>query len=201
MPPESVIKPWPTLSSRALANYRIFQLRSDLKVNPRTGRQHDFFVIECADWVNVVAVTANGHIVMIEQFRHGSNTVELEIPGGIMDPHEQDPVVAGQRELREETGFEGSGARLVGTIFPNPAIQSNRCHTVVVEACEARHATEFDSAEDIAVRLVPVADVPHLIANGTIRHALVVVALTHFLLHWQARQPASAAGDSAHEPT
>ena len=90
---------------------------------------------------------------------------------------------------------------LVGTIFPNPAIQSNRCHTVVVEACEARHATEFDSAEDIAVRLVPVAEIPRLIANGTIRHALVVVALTHFLLHWQARQPPAATGDSIHEPT
>lgn len=201
MPPPSAIKPWPTLSSKALANYRMFQLRTDLKVNPLTGRQHDFFVIECADWVNVVAVTANGHIVMIEQFRHGSNTVELEIPGGIMDLHEQDPVVAGQRELREESGFGGTGARLIGTIFPNPAIQSNRCHTVVVENCEARHATEFDSAEDIAVRLVPLAEIPRLIANGTIRHALVVVALTHFLLHWQAQPPASAAGDSAHEPT
>jgi 8-oxo-dGTP pyrophosphatase MutT (NUDIX family) len=187
MPPETAIKPWPIVTTKALANYRIFQLRTDLKVNPRTGSQHDFFVIDCADWVNVVALTPSHHVVMIEQFRHGTNTVELEIPGGIMDPHETDPAVAGPRELREETGYEGAPAQLIGTIFPNPAIQSNRCHTVLVEAAEVRHATEFDHAEDIAVRLVPLADIPGLIATGAIRHALVVVALTHFLLHWQAR--------------
>jgi 8-oxo-dGTP pyrophosphatase MutT (NUDIX family) len=187
MPPETAIKPWPIVTTKTLANYRIFQLRTDLKVNPRTGSQHDFFVIDCADWVNVVALTPSHHVVMIEQFRHGTNTVELEIPGGIMDPHETDPTGAGPRELREETGYEGAPAKLIGTIFPNPAIQSNRCHTVLVEAAELRHATEFDHGEDIAVRLVPLADIPGLIASGAIRHALVVVALTHFLLHWQAR--------------
>ncbi len=188
MPPESQIKAWPVVASKPLANYRIFQLRTDLKVNPRTGTSHDFFVIDCADWVNVVALTPGQRVVMIEQFRHGSNTVELEIPGGIMDPHESDPTVAGPRELREETGYEGGPARLIGTIFPNPAIQSNRCHTVLTEDCELRHATEFDGGEDIAVRLVPVSEIPGLIANGTIRHALVVVALTHFLLQRQAGQ-------------
>ncbi len=192
MPPESPIKPWPTVSSRPLANYRIFQLRSDLKVNPRSGSQHDFYVIECVDWVNVVAITPDDHVVMIEQFRHGSNTVELEIPGGMMDPHEADPVVAGQRELREETGYQGGSARLIGTVYPNPAIQTNRCHTVLVENCELRHATDFDHGEDIAVRLVPVAELAHLIATGRIRHALVVVALTHFLLHRQSRSLTAA---------
>lgn len=182
MPPNSPIQPWPVVSSRTLANYRIFQLRTDLKLNPRTGGQHDFYVIECANWVNVVPVTRDGQVVMIEQFRHGSGTVELEIPGGIMDPHETDPAAAGVRELREETGYEGTSARLIGSIFPNPAIQSNVCHTLLVEECELKHGTEFDHSEDIAVRLVPVAEIRNLIATGKIRHALVVVALTHFLL-------------------
>ncbi len=121
-------------------------------------------------------------VVMIEQYRHGTNTVELEIPGGVMDPQETDPVAAGQRELREETGYEGTGARIIGRIFPNPAIQSNTCHTLLVRACELRHPTEFDHSEDIHVRLVPVEHIPDLIASGRIRHALVVVALTHFLM-------------------
>lgn len=182
MPPDSSIKPWVTLSSRPLANYRIFQLRTDLKRHPRHGTEHDFFVIECAHWVNVVPVTRDGHVVMIEQFRHGSGTVELEIPGGIMDPHETDPVAAGIRELREETGYVGQRARLIGSIYPNPAIQTNTCHTLLVEDCACRHETALDHGEDIAVRLVPVADIPGLISSGRIRHALVVVALTHFLL-------------------
>ena len=46
MPPDPSIKPWHRLSSRSVAHYRIFSLRSDLKLNPRTGSQHDFFVID-----------------------------------------------------------------------------------------------------------------------------------------------------------
>ena len=182
MPPEPAVKAWPVLSSKSLANYRIFSLRSDLKINPRTGDRHDFFVLECPDWVNVVPVTRDGRIVMIEQFRHGSNTTELEIPGGVMDPNERDPLVTGQRELREETGYEGSRARLIGRIYPNPAIQSNVCHTLLVEDCELRHELDLDHAEDIQVRLVPVARIPELMTSGAIRHALVMVALSHYLM-------------------
>ena len=191
MPPDPAVKSWPLVSSRQVASYRIFSLRTDLKINPRTGEKHDFFVLDCPDWVNVVPVTSDGRVVMIEQYRHGSNTVELEIPGGVMDPHESDPVAAGQRELREETGYEGTGARIIGRIFPNPAIQSNTCHTLLVQDCELRHPTEFDHAEDIHVRLVPVEHIPDLIASGRIRHALVVVALSHFLMLPRDRPPAS----------
>ena len=180
--PRSEVRPWKTLSSTPLADYRIFRVRSDRKTNPRTGTEHDLFAIECVDWVNVVPVTSDGHVVMIEQFRHGSDTIELEIPGGMMDPHESDPAAAGQRELREETGYEGGAERLIGWTYPNPAIQTNVCHTLLVEGCEKRHEVEFDATEDLATRLVPVAEIPGLIRSGRIRHALVVVALTHFLL-------------------
>lgn len=186
MSASSAVRPWPTLSSKVLGDYRIFRVRSDRKTNPRTGTQHDLFAIECVNWVNVVPITTDGQLVMVEQFRHGSNTVELEIPGGMMDPHESDPVAGGVRELREETGYEGKQARLIGSIFPNPAIQTNTCHTLLVEGCELRHPVEFDATEDLALRLVPVSEVPELIRSRRIRHALVVVALTHYLLNSRA---------------
>ena len=56
-----------------------------MKVSPRTGKEHDFYVLNCNNWVNVVAITPDDHVVMVEQYRHGSNTVELEIPGGMID--------------------------------------------------------------------------------------------------------------------
>ena len=175
-----MIRPWQKLSSKPLGDYRIFTVRSDEKVSPRTGQKHDFFIIDCVDWVNVLAVTPDEQLVMVEQYRHGSNTVELEIPGGIMDAGESSPVETGVRELREETGYEGEKARLLGNVFANPAIMSNTCHTVMVENCAPRHAVEFDSGEDLITRLVPVADVPQLITAGKIRHPLVVVALYYF---------------------
>lgn len=179
-----MIRPWEKVGSKQLGDYRIFTVRSDEKISPRTGQSHDFYIIDCVGWVNVIATTPNRELVMVEQYRHGSNTVELEIPGGIMDAEERSPVETAVRELREETGYEGEKARVLGDVFANPAIMSNTCHTVLVENCALKHPVEFDSGEDLVTRLVPMADLADLVATGKIRHPLVVVALYYFDL-WQ----------------
>jgi 8-oxo-dGTP pyrophosphatase MutT (NUDIX family) len=179
-----MIKPWQTVRSKLVGDFRIFKLHSEVKVSPRTGKEHDFFLLNAVDWVNVIAVTPEQQLVMVEQYRHGSNSVELEIPGGMMDPDETDPVATGVRELREETGFEGQNARRLGDIWSNPAILTNRTHTVLVENCQLKHGVEFDSGEDLVTRLVPIKEIPQLVAEGKIMHSLVVVALYHFEL-WQ----------------
>jgi len=172
-----MIQPWQKISTKLLGDFRIFTIRSDKKVSPRTGAQHDFFVIDTVGWVNVIAITSDQQMVMVEQFRHGTETVELEIPGGMMDPDDLSPVATGIRELREETGYEGQNAQMIGKVFPNPAIMSNTCYTVLVENCHCTSAVEFDSAEDVLTRLVPLAEVPELVSKGLIRHSLVVAAL------------------------
>ncbi|MBM3876754.1 MAG: NUDIX hydrolase [Verrucomicrobia bacterium] len=178
--------PWPLLRSEPLGDHRIFKVRRDFKRSPRTGAEHDFFVLECPDWVNVIALTPEGGLVCVEQFRHGTNTVELEIPGGVMDPHETDPVATGVRELREETGYEGSRARVIGAVWANPAIQGNTVHTVLVEDCRPTGTVEPDCGEDLATRLIPAAEIASLVSSGKVRHSLVVAALLHFELWHRA---------------
>jgi 8-oxo-dGTP pyrophosphatase MutT (NUDIX family) len=173
-------KPWKKVRSTPVGDFRIFKLRSDVKLSPRTGREHDFYVLDSVHWVNVIALTPDQKLVMIEQFRHGSNTVELEIPGGMMDAGETDPVATAVRELREETGYEGKNARLLGRIWSNPAILSNKTYTVLIENCRLKHNVEWDHGEDLATRLVPAAEIPKLVADEKIGHSLVVVALYHF---------------------
>lgn len=184
-----MLKPWPKVSARILGDYRVFTVREERKVSPRTGRENNFFVIDSRNWVNVIAVTPDQHIVMVEQFRHGSETVELEVPGGIIDPDDASPAAAGERELREETGFAGESARVIGEVHPNPAIQSNICYTALVENCRKIHELEFDHDEDLVTRLVPVSELPSLVATGRIRHSLVVVALYHFDLLKRGLKP------------
>jgi ADP-ribose pyrophosphatase len=179
-----MIKPWQKIDSKPAGNFRIFTIRQDFKISPRTGAPHDFFVLDSPDWVNVIALTPDRQLVMIEQYRHGTDTVELEIPGGILDAKDASPAAAGMRELREETGYEGEQPRMIGKIFPNPAIMSNTCHTLMVENACLKHPVQWDLGEDIVTRLVPSADIPKLVATGRIRHSLVVVALYHFEL-WQ----------------
>jgi 8-oxo-dGTP pyrophosphatase MutT (NUDIX family) len=180
------IKPWQKVSSEPLGNFRIFTIRSDQVISPRTRQTQDVYVIDCVNWVNVIAVTTDRQLVMIEQYRHGSATVELEIPGGMIDAKDLSPTTAGLRELREETGYAGENPRLIGEIFPNPAIMSNTCFTVMVENCRCLHPVEFDHGEDLATRLVPIADLPQLVATGKIKHSLVLVGLYYFDL-WQRR--------------
>jgi len=175
-----MLRPWKKLRSSLLGDFRIFTIRSDVKISPRTRKEHDFFVIDSAHWVNVIALTSNHEMVMVEQFRHGSNTVELEVPGGMIDPTDDSPITGGARELREETGYEGEGGRIIGEVWPNPAIQSNTCYTVMFEHCELKHPHEWDPAEELVTRLVALADIPELVASGQIKHSLVVVALYHF---------------------
>ncbi len=184
-----MIQPWKKIGSELIGNFRIFTLRSDKRVSPRTNRVHDFFVLESVNWVNVVAVTPDRQLVMIEQFRHGSETVELEVPGGMMDAGDASPIAAGLRELREETGYEGTHARVIGQVFPNPAIMTNTCFTVQVEDCRLTHPLQWDHSEDLVTRLVPIAEVPRLVASGAIRHSLVVVALYHFELGLRGLRP------------
>ena len=175
-----MIKPWKKIGSTPVGDFRIFTMRSDRKVSPRTGEAHDFYVIDSVNWAVVLAVTPERELVMIEQYRHGSDTVELEIPGGMMDAEDKSPEVAGMRELREETGYEGENPRIIGRIFANPAMMSNTCFTVLVENCRLKHPVELDHAEDLATRLVPIAELPALVKAGKIQHSLVVVALYYF---------------------
>jgi ADP-ribose pyrophosphatase len=182
-----MIKPWPELGSRELGDFRVFKVRAVRKMSPRTGREHEFFVIDCPNWVNVIATTPNQEIVLIEQFRHGSKTVELEVPGGMLDPEDASPMEGGARELREETGYTGDGAVLIGSNYPNPAIMSNTCFTALVENCRPTADLELDQAEDVVTRLAPIAEIPGLVASGKIRHALVIVALYHYEL-WRGKR-------------
>lgn len=185
-----MIRPWKQISSKLVGDFRIFKLRSDIKISPRTGKEHDFFVLDAVHWVNVVALTRDEKLVMVEQYRHGSNTVELEIPGGMMDPAETDPVATAIRELREETGYAGEKARLLGRVHANPAILSNTCFTVLVENCRPQHEMSWDYGEDLITRLVPVSDIPKLVAEEKISHSLVVVALYYFDLWKRGLKPA-----------
>lgn len=180
-------KPWQKLSSKPAGDFRIFSIRSDRLLSPRTQQEHDFYVIDCVNWVNVVAVTSGRELVMIEQYRHGSGTVELEIPGGMIDPGDATPTAAAMRELREETGYAGDQGTIIGDVFPNPAIMSNRCFTVLVENCRCVHPVEFDHSEDLVTRLVPVSEIPNLVREGKIRHSLVIVGLYYYELFRRAR--------------
>ena len=174
---------WKRLGAREVARTRIFSVESVDFHHPHRAKPQDFFVINAPDWVNVIALTPDGRLVLVRQFRYGLNDFSVEIPGGVIDQGE-DPVAAAVRELQEETGYIGRSARLLGTVHPNPAIQSNRCHLVLVEDARPQGKLDWDPDEEFEIMSLPVDEVYQLAYRGGITHAMVLDALLLFAPVW-----------------
>lgn len=175
---------WQRLRSEPHATTRIFDVVRAVYRHPQREKEQDFFVINAPDWVNVIALTPDHRLVLVRQFRYGTNDFSLEIPGGVIDAGE-DAVTAGIRELREESGYVGTSARLMGTVHPNPAMQSNRCHLVLVENARPVADLEWDPDEEFEIMTRPVEEVYALVRSGGITHAMVLNALLLFSPHWE----------------
>jgi 8-oxo-dGTP pyrophosphatase MutT (NUDIX family) len=174
------IEIWETIGTREIADCRVFRVSEKLK---QTGsKEHGFFLIENPDWVNVVAVTKNFDIVLIEQFRHGTDEVTLEIPGGLVDPDEE-PEAAAKRELAEETGYTSGRWVLLGRSRPNPALQNNWIYHFAAFDAEKTQAAEFDEHESVSTSLAAITAIPDLIQSGALTHSLVIAAMQYFSFH------------------
>jgi len=174
---------WEKGASRLLVNTPVFDVRGVGYRHPVRATEREFVVIDAPDWVNVVALTPDHQLVLVNQFRFGIDAFSWEIPGGVIERGE-DPVAAGLRELQEETGFVGETARLLGSVNPNPAIMNNHCHLVLVEGAVRTAALEWDPDEEIAVSTMPVDEVYAWAQSGRITHSLVLNALLLFVPRW-----------------
>jgi 8-oxo-dGTP pyrophosphatase MutT (NUDIX family) len=159
----------------------LFRLRRERFRSRATGKEHDYYVVHLANAVNVIAITTDRRVVLVRQFRAGSGRDSLETPGGLLNPGE-DPLAAGARELLEETGFAGSPPRWLGTVWSNPSLLSSRTTTILIEDARSVAASAFDEHEELTLEFAPEAEIPAMIADGRLDHALVVQGL----LAWMA---------------
>ena len=167
--------PWAQESESVRQDSRLFQQIVAQRRSPHTGREHAFYRLQGPDWVNVIAFTREGELLVVEQFRHGIDAATLEIPGGACDPGE-DPAESARRELREETGFVSDHWVALGSCTPNPATQNNRCHTFLALDCDPDGALELDPAEELQVWASSWPEWQARMRSGEIHHALVLSA-------------------------
>lgn len=173
---------WQQMDDRLLQSCRVWDLRARRYRLPHQGKVGEFYYIDSRDWVVVVARTPQGELLMVRQFRCGSAALSWEFPGGIIDAGE-DPVVAGLRELREETGYQAQSGRLIGHCRPNPAILNNTCHIVFADQVQLTDSgTDWDEHEQLELRLMLEADVFQWVKDNQIGHALALVGLLYYQL-------------------
>jgi 8-oxo-dGTP pyrophosphatase MutT (NUDIX family) len=148
--------------------------------NPRTGRPFRATVLETGSYVNVLPITNEGKIVLVEQYRFGRGRVTLEAPAGLINQGE-DPMDCARRELREESGFTGGEILSLGAVEPNPAFMTNLCYHFLVRGCERTHDLDQDPGEDLVVRILDEQEVVSKVRDGTINNALTLTLLGRVL--------------------
>ena len=175
---------WKKLGSEAGPELPLFRVRYDTMQHPASSAKFERMVLETPDWVNVVAVTADDKIVMVEQFRFGIGELTIEPVAGIVDPGE-DTLDAGKRELLEETGFGEGRWRYLGSVQANPAFHDNLCHHWLAEDVTHLQAPAPDAGEAIGVHLMTLEEIKHAVAAGSIRHTLGLSALSRVFPLWE----------------
>jgi 8-oxo-dGTP pyrophosphatase MutT (NUDIX family) len=169
--------PWTVNASRRVLKDRWISVRAD---DCRTSEGKEiapFYVLEYLDWVQVVAVDTEDHIILVEQYRHGLGVTSLELPAGAIESTDANPLIAGARELQEETGYGGPNWQSVGRLSPNPASHNNLCHVVVALGVSFQKAPVDDPAERVRVVRLPIPDAIHLAMSGGIIQAMHVASM------------------------
>lgn len=175
---------WEVKQDKKLLQTPVFSLHQIDLIPEKTSEAVPFYLLKAPEWINVIALTEDDQIVLVEQYRAGIDAPSLEIPGGMTDPGE-DPLDAVKRELLEETGYSSSNWTKIGITSANPAILTNYTHLYLAEGCVQSSEQKTDGNEDIAVHLIPFSEFLNLIRNGTVHHSIVLSAITHYLLYRQ----------------
>jgi ADP-ribose pyrophosphatase len=171
-------KKWSRLSRSELLKTHIFTVTERVSVAP-DGKKGRFSVLEAPEWATVVPLveTASGQaFLMVRQYRHGSDEISIEFPGGVVEPGEE-PAAAAARELEEETGYRAAKITSLGWTYPNPAIMDNRFHVFLAEDCQPDGKVCLDEHEVVDAFLVPVSEVREKMGKGQYSHALMIAAL------------------------
>lgn len=148
------------------------------------GRSSTFIEVDCPKWVTIIPWFRNEEgvpmFVMVDQFRHGSATVTREFPAGVVEKDE-DPMDAGLRELKEETGLVGQRVTALGNVSPNSAFMNNRSFFYLVEDVKHTSGQELDPNEQLEVLSIPVQTVIDRMGTGIYDNGIMMIALGYFL--------------------
>ncbi|MCX7908072.1 MAG: NUDIX hydrolase [Ignavibacteria bacterium] len=174
---------WKTIEIGEAIDLKIFSAKWVRRENPKTGNKSNFVILDSKDWVNIIPLTKDNKIVLVQQYRHGIDEITLEIPGGLIDQGET-PLQAAKRECIEETGFYSEDNPIfLGKVRPNPAFLTNTCYTYLWKNVEKKFEPKFDQNEEVEIIIKDIKELYYMIRDGKIHHSIVLNAFLFFFLY------------------
>ena len=185
MNPDNDPKLWQIEGSGYLIKSPWLTVRQDAVRLPNGSSIPDYYVFEYPDWVNVVAVTTAGQLILVRQYRHGIAGVDYELCAGTVDPadgaSEAGLLLAAQRELLEETGYGGGNWQPFMTTSANTGTHTNLNYTFLATGVEWQQPQMLDDTEDITVHLVSPEQARRIVDNGQMVQAMCAAPLLKYL--------------------
>ena len=176
--PQANVTAWRILSSKSLIQDRWIDVRADRCLTPSGAEISPYYVLTYPDWVHVVALTRQQDLVLVKQYRHAAGRGFLELPAGVMETTDPNPEAAARRELSEETGYVSDRWLHVASLYPNPAMQTNRVHTFLALDAVAQDRQRLEAGEEgLSAMTVPVSDVLDALRDGILGQATHVSSL------------------------
>lgn len=177
---------WETVEEKVILKAHVFRYKQVKRKSPLTKSTGEFDIVQCSNWVNILAVTPEKKIVLIKQFRHGTNEYTIEIPGGAIN-HAEESLLGAKRELEEETGYTSDKWISLGKVDVNPAFMTNTCETFLALDAVKTKNQNLDPFEEIEVFLEDLSSIPALVQKGEIAHSLVIAGFYLYSLHSQGQ--------------
>jgi len=175
---------WKVLESEYLHKEDWLTIRKDKCQLPNGNIIPAFYVNEYPDWVNAFALTSDGKVLMVKQYRHGINSIEIELPGGVADKGET-PEQAIAREIKEETGYEFQKLEFLAKVSANPSTTNNFTHFFLATEGKKVAEQKLDSSEEIEVLYLSIEEVKQLVSENKMMQSLHVNCILYALMRLQ----------------
>jgi 8-oxo-dGTP pyrophosphatase MutT (NUDIX family) len=180
-----MIRQWTIIEREFKSISGLLQMEKKLVRSPRTNKEMEVHTFHSSPWTMVLPITAEQEVVMIRQYRHGTEAVSLELPGGLVESEDGTPDDGARRELLEETGYHSPSLLKLGECYPQPAILSNKCYFFLAEHAVKVRKPVLDDGEDIQVIKMPLMEIMSKIRHSEIDNGMVLLA---FSLFWMKQK-------------
>jgi ADP-ribose pyrophosphatase len=173
---------WKVLESEYLYNEPWLTIRKEKCELPNGKIMPAYYTLEYPSWACAFALTKEGKVVMVKQYRHGLGVISTELPGGVVDKGET-PEKAIARELKEETGYEFESYEYIGKICANPATTNNYMYMYIAKGGVKVSEQSLDETEDVEVLFYTIDELKELVKSNNIVQALHCTCIFYALAH------------------